>query len=70
MKSPEKLREHFSSGRTAYCLIEEDVFEAERRTIGLDLVIRDRQPIGHRDFLLLAGGGPPGAASSGDGKDP
>ena len=53
----DQLREYFSSGPRVYCLIEDDVFEAERRALGLDLEVLDRQEIGHRMMFLVAGGG-------------
>src|SRR5206468_2568919 len=57
----DQLREYFGSPRRSYCLIQDDVFEAERRALGLELEVLDRQAIGHRTMLLVAGAGPPSA---------
>lgn len=55
----DQLRDYFASGERSYCLIQDDVFEAERRALGLDLEVLDRQAIGHRMMLLVGGSGPP-----------
>jgi 4-amino-4-deoxy-L-arabinose transferase-like glycosyltransferase len=55
----DQLRDYFGSGGRSYCLIQDDVFEAERRALGLDLEVLDRQAIGHRMMLLVGGSGPP-----------
>jgi 4-amino-4-deoxy-L-arabinose transferase-like glycosyltransferase len=63
LKDAQQLREHFASPMRRYCLIEDDVFEAERRGFEQPLDVVDRQEIGHREMLLVAGGGaPPGRA--------
>ncbi len=61
LKSPQELRDYFASGTPSYCLIEDDVFEAERRALDLHVEVLDRQQIGHREMLLVEGG----AASAG-----
>ena len=62
----EELRRYFTSGTRSFCLIEDNVYQAERRALGLDLEILDRQQIGHRDMLLVANGnGPPSAGTGG-----
>ncbi|MEK7282523.1 MAG: hypothetical protein AAB249_01825, partial [Acidobacteriota bacterium] len=50
------LKSFLSSGRRAFCLIEDKVYAAERRALEVDLEIVDRQRIGHREMLLIAGG--------------
>jgi 4-amino-4-deoxy-L-arabinose transferase-like glycosyltransferase len=59
LNSREQLREYFDSGRRSYCLIQDDVFEVERRALDLSLQVLDRQAIGHRNMLLVAGGDSP-----------
>jgi hypothetical protein len=59
LRSRAQLREYFTSGTRSFCLIEDDVFEAERRALDLDLKILDRQRVGHREIFLVAGGAGP-----------
>jgi len=64
LRDRDALRRFLAAGR-AYCLIEEDVYAAERRALEPGVSIIDRQSIGHRDMLLIEGGvgsgsGPPG----------
>ncbi len=70
LKSPRQLSEYFSSPTRRYCLIEDDVFEGERRTLAGPLDVLDRQQIGHREMLLVAGGGTPPASEVPEGKTP
>src|SRR5207245_2516577 len=58
LRDREELRRFLSAGR-AYCLIEDDLYAAERRDLEPGVSVLDRQQIGHRDMLLIgAGGGP------------
>jgi len=56
LRDREELRQYFSSGRRSFCLIEDDVYEAERRALDPNLEVLDRQQVGHRTMLLVAGG--------------
>ncbi|HKB08069.1 MAG TPA: hypothetical protein VKF61_07330, partial [Candidatus Polarisedimenticolia bacterium] len=69
LHSRDQLRDYFGSGERSYCLIQDDVYEAERRALGMDLEVLDRQAIGHRMMLLIAGSGPApvGKAAGADG---
>ena len=58
LRDRDALRRFFSGGR-AYCLIEDDVYAAERHALDPGVAVLDRQQIGHRDMLLLGGGGAP-----------
>jgi hypothetical protein len=62
LKDSRELGEYFASTERRYCLIEDDVFAVERRTLAGPPVVLDSQEIGHRNMLLIAGGGPPGDA--------
>ena len=58
LRDREALRRFLSAGR-AYCLIEDDVYTAERHDFEPGVSVLDRQQIGHREMLLIgAGGGP------------
>jgi len=59
LRNSRQLGEYFNSPDLRYCLIEDDVFEAERRGLVVSLNVLDKQQVGHRDMLLVAGGGPP-----------
>ncbi len=54
LRDRDELRRFFAAG-PAYCLIEEDVYAAERRDLEPGVSIVDRQSIGHRDMLLIGG---------------
>ncbi|MBI1950794.1 MAG: hypothetical protein HYS34_05450, partial [Acidobacteria bacterium] len=56
LRTRAELKSFFSSGRRAFCLIEDNVYAAERRALAADLEIVDRQKVGHREMLLVAGG--------------
>jgi hypothetical protein len=56
LRSRAQLRAFFASGIRSFCLIQDDLFEAERRALDVDLEVVDRQQIGHREMLLVAGG--------------
>ena len=56
LRTRAELKSFLSSGRRAFCLIEDKVYAAERRALEVDLEIVDRQRIGHREMLLIAGG--------------
>jgi 4-amino-4-deoxy-L-arabinose transferase-like glycosyltransferase len=66
----EELREYFASGKRSFCLIQDDNFEAERRTLGLQLEVVDRQQVGHRTMLLVAGGTDAPVERTGTGEKP
>jgi len=70
LRNPRQLGEYFDSPARRYCLIEDDVFEAERRTLAGPVDVVDRQQIGHRDMLLVAGGGAPPGHAVPEGKTP
>jgi 4-amino-4-deoxy-L-arabinose transferase-like glycosyltransferase len=70
LRDAPQLREHFASPTRRYCLIEDDAFEAERRGFDLPLEVVDRQEIGHREMLLVAGGGAPSARAEPEQKAP
>jgi 4-amino-4-deoxy-L-arabinose transferase-like glycosyltransferase len=70
LRNSRELGEYFSSPTRRYCLIEDDVFEAERRTLAGPLDVLDRQQIGHREMLLVAGGGTATEHEMPEGKTP
>src|SRR5439155_26556069 len=59
LKDSRQLSEYFATGTRRYCLIEDDVFELERRRLDRPLQVLDRQQSGHRDMPLVAGGAAP-----------
>lgn len=65
-ESREDLAAFLKSAPRAYCLIEEGAYEAVRRGLGIELLVLDRDRVGHRSMLLVASGvevgAPPGAA--------
>ncbi|HEU4403562.1 MAG TPA: glycosyltransferase family 39 protein [Candidatus Polarisedimenticolia bacterium] len=64
----EALQEFLRSAPVSYCLMEEDVYEVERRMLGTDLQVVDRDTVGHRVMILVAGGrgtAPPAAGDEG-----
>ena len=50
------LRAFFLSADRAFCLMEEDRYDEERRLLGIDSRIVDRAKIGHRTMLLIESG--------------
>ncbi len=56
LRTREALRRHLSEGRRAFCLIEDSVLAAEQWDLNVESEIVDRQRIGHREMLLVAGG--------------
>src|SRR2546428_12595918 len=77
LRDREELGKYFSSGKRSFCLIEDDVYEAERRALDPNLEVLDRQQVGHRTMLLVAGGSGtveersmPGAGGAGPGSPP
>jgi 4-amino-4-deoxy-L-arabinose transferase-like glycosyltransferase len=56
LRTRAELKSFLSSGRRAFCLIEDNVYAAERRALEAGLEIVDRQRIGHREMLLIGGG--------------
>jgi 4-amino-4-deoxy-L-arabinose transferase-like glycosyltransferase len=57
LKEPAQLREFLASPRRGYCLIEDEIYETERRSLDPPPTIVDRQKVGHREMLLVTGGG-------------
>ncbi|MBI4168651.1 MAG: glycosyltransferase family 39 protein [Acidobacteria bacterium] len=66
--SREDLDAFLRSAPRVYCLIEEESYEAVRRTLGTDVRVLDRERVGHRFVLLLVseGGGGSCAAPQAD----
>ncbi len=56
LRTRDELKRFLSSGRRAFCLIEDNVYAAERRALEVEPEIVDRQKVGHREMLLVAGG--------------
>jgi 4-amino-4-deoxy-L-arabinose transferase-like glycosyltransferase len=52
------LRAFLTSAPRAFCLMEEDQFEVERRMLDVGLSVVERERVGHRAMLLVAAGPP------------
>jgi 4-amino-4-deoxy-L-arabinose transferase-like glycosyltransferase len=55
----EELRAFLRSAPRTYALMEDIQYEVERRTLGIDLEVIDRDRVGHRVMLLVAVPAPP-----------
>jgi 4-amino-4-deoxy-L-arabinose transferase-like glycosyltransferase len=55
LTSREGLRGFLASAPRAFCLMEDDQFEVERRLLDLPLQVIDRDRIGHRAMVLVSG---------------
>jgi len=66
LRDREALRRFLSAG-PAYCLIEDDVYAVERRTLEPGVSVLDRQQIGHREMLLIGTGSWTGRAPAKEG---
>jgi len=68
LKTPEDLRRYLGGDRRAFCLIEDSVLAAEQRGLDVTTEIVDRQRVGHREMLLVAGGSKSGPQAPEGGK--
>jgi len=55
LQSREALRAFLESAPRAYCLMEEEQYEVERRALGRPLRVLDRDRVGHRAMVLVSG---------------
>jgi 4-amino-4-deoxy-L-arabinose transferase-like glycosyltransferase len=55
LTSREALREFLDPNRRAFCLMEDDQFEVERRLLEIPLRVIDRDRVGHRAMVLVVG---------------
>jgi hypothetical protein len=69
LKTPEDLRRHIGGDRRAFCLIEDNVLAAQKWGLDVTTEIVDRQRVGHREMLLVAGG-PKSGAQPAEGRTP
>jgi 4-amino-4-deoxy-L-arabinose transferase-like glycosyltransferase len=61
----EELRDFLRSAPRTYALMEDIQYEVEKRTLGIDLQVIDRERVGHRVMLLVRAAAPPGPAPPG-----
>lgn len=55
----DQLRAFLRSAPRTYCLMEDTQYEIEKRHLGIDLEVLDRERVGHRGMLLVSAQGSP-----------